>query len=101
MEGQTGHSNSKVVPTTSSVSTSVIANGDAPNSLAISQHELKNLQPVAANPSADALVSRWKITVLNLNSLYLFSSHYRVMHFEDDPACKTVCIVYSFSFSCF
>lgn len=101
VEGQTGHSNSKVVPTTSSVSTSVIANGGVPNSLAISQHELKNLQPVAANPSADALVSRWKITVLNLNSLYLFSSHYRVMHFEDDPAFKTVCIVYSFSFSCF
>lgn len=83
MEGQTGHaasvtSNSKVVPTTSAVSTSVIGNGGAPNSLAISQRELKILQPVAANPSADALVSRWKIIVLNLNSLYLFISHYRV-----------------------
>ncbi|KDO78868.1 hypothetical protein CISIN_1g007514mg [Citrus sinensis] len=70
VEGQTGHSNSKVVPTTSSVSTSVIANGGAPNSLAISQHELKNLQPVAANPSADALVSR----VQDSRSLSMMSS---------------------------
>ncbi|XP_031275273.1 growth-regulating factor 1-like [Pistacia vera] len=63
VEGQTGHAasgttNLKVVPMTSSVSTSVITSDGASNSLAITQHQFKNLQPGAAKPSVDALVSR-------------------------------------------
>ncbi|XP_017969716.1 PREDICTED: growth-regulating factor 1 isoform X2 [Theobroma cacao] len=64
VEGQTGHAasgttNSKVVPMSSSMSASVITSGGASNSLAIAQqHQLKNLQSGAANPSADTLVNR-------------------------------------------
>ncbi|GAV69051.1 WRC domain-containing protein/QLQ domain-containing protein [Cephalotus follicularis] len=64
VEGQTGHAangttNSKVVPMTTSMSTSVIGSGGASNSLAITPQQLKNLKPGVANPSsADALVKR-------------------------------------------
>ncbi|XWS33460.1 hypothetical protein CRYUN_Cryun22dG0084700 [Craigia yunnanensis] len=64
VEGQTGHAasgttNSKVVPMSSSMSASVITSGGASNSLATArQHQFKNLQSSAANPSADTLVNR-------------------------------------------
>ncbi|XWS29678.1 hypothetical protein CRYUN_Cryun24cG0050500 [Craigia yunnanensis] len=64
VEGQTGHAasgatNSKVVPMSSSMSASVITSGGASNSLAIArQHQFKNLQSGAADPSADTLVNR-------------------------------------------
>lgn len=64
VEGQTGHAvsgttSSKVVPMTSSMSTPVIPSGGASNSLAVTQHQFKSLQPGgAANPSTDALVNR-------------------------------------------
>ncbi|XWS45111.1 hypothetical protein CRYUN_Cryun15aG0108500 [Craigia yunnanensis] len=64
VEGQTGHSasgttNSKVVPMSSSMSASVITSGGASNSLSIAQqHQFKNLQSGAANPSTDTLVNR-------------------------------------------
>ncbi|XP_030975844.1 growth-regulating factor 1-like [Quercus lobata] len=64
VEGQTGHAapgttNSKVVPGTSSLSTVVIPSSGAPNNLAMTQHQFKNLQPGgASNPSVDAIVSR-------------------------------------------
>jgi hypothetical protein len=54
----TGTTNPKVIPMTS-VSSSVIPGGSASNSLTITQHQFKNLQPGdAANPSADSVVSR-------------------------------------------
>ncbi|XP_044489962.1 growth-regulating factor 1-like isoform X2 [Mangifera indica] len=64
VEGQTGHAasgttNSMVVPMTSSMSTSMITSDGASNSLAITQHQFKNLQPgAAAKSTADACVSR-------------------------------------------
>ncbi|XWS41738.1 hypothetical protein CRYUN_Cryun17cG0108600 [Craigia yunnanensis] len=64
VEGQTGHAasgttNSKVVTMSSSMSASAITRGGASNSLAIArQHQFKNLESCAANPSADTLVNR-------------------------------------------
>ncbi|XVF17486.1 hypothetical protein REPUB_Repub10bG0126500 [Reevesia pubescens] len=63
VEGQSGHAasgttNSKVVPMSSSMSASVITSGGASNSLAVAQqHQFKNLQSGAANPSANTLVN--------------------------------------------
>ncbi|XP_044469530.1 growth-regulating factor 1 [Mangifera indica] len=75
VEGQTGHAasgttNLKLVPMTSSVSTSAITSDGASNSLGITQHQLKNLQPGATKPSADALVSR----VQDLRTISMMSS---------------------------
>ncbi|XVF61399.1 hypothetical protein PTKIN_Ptkin08bG0126500 [Pterospermum kingtungense] len=64
VEGQTGHAvsgttNTKVLPMSSSMSASVITGGGASNSLSIAQqHQFKNLQSAAADPSADTLVNR-------------------------------------------
>lgn len=63
VEGQTGHAttgttNSKVVPMTTSLSTSVVASGGVFNSLVITQQQFKNVQPPAASSSTDALVNR-------------------------------------------
>ncbi|KAE8693371.1 Growth-regulating factor 8 [Hibiscus syriacus] len=64
VEGQIGHAatgttNSKEVPMSSSVSESVKTRGGAANSLAIAwQHQFKNLQSGAADPSPDTLVNR-------------------------------------------
>ncbi|KAJ8765697.1 hypothetical protein K2173_014819 [Erythroxylum novogranatense] len=57
VEGQSGHAatvttNSKVVPMTSSMSTSVITSGGTTNSLAIAQKQFKSLLPTDANSSA-------------------------------------------------
>ncbi|KAB2061591.1 hypothetical protein ES319_A10G095700v1 [Gossypium barbadense] len=66
VEGQTGHaasrtSNPKLLPMSSSMSTSVITGGDASSSLAIAQqHQFKNWQSGATHHSADALVNRIK-----------------------------------------
>ncbi|GKU98781.1 hypothetical protein SLEP1_g11731 [Rubroshorea leprosula] len=64
VESQTGHAasgttNTKVVPITSSMSPLVITSAGASNSLAIAQHQFKNLQSGAANQTtADALINR-------------------------------------------
>ncbi|KAL5753179.1 hypothetical protein ACOSP7_023349 [Xanthoceras sorbifolium] len=63
VEGQPGQAasgttTSNVVPTTSSMSKSVITSGSSSNSLSMAQQQLKTLQPGAANPSADPLVNR-------------------------------------------
>ncbi|KAA3479687.1 growth-regulating factor 1-like [Gossypium australe] len=75
VEGQTGHAasgttNPKVVPMSSSMSTSVITGGGASSSLTIAQkHQFKNLQSGATHHSADALVNRiqdpWASSVMS------------------------------------
>ncbi|GMI68005.1 growth-regulating factor 1 [Hibiscus trionum] len=55
----TGTTNSKEMPMSSSVSASVKTSGGAANGLAIAwEHQFKNLQSGAANPSPDTLVNR-------------------------------------------
>ncbi|OVA01176.1 WRC [Macleaya cordata] len=72
VEGQTGHAGSgpataKVIPMASS-SASVVASGGASNSLTIAQHQIRNLQQGAADPSVNTQINRNLLNKENMGS---------------------------------
>ncbi|KAJ8769292.1 hypothetical protein K2173_002496 [Erythroxylum novogranatense] len=67
VEGQPGHAGtmttkSKMVPIASSMSTTVLTNRDASNTLAVAQQQFKSLQPPTANSPTNASVNRGQDT---------------------------------------
>ncbi|KAG8481580.1 hypothetical protein CXB51_026534 [Gossypium anomalum] len=93
VEGQTGRAASrttspKVLPMSSSMSTSVITGGGASSSLAIAQqHQFKNLQSGATHHSADALVNSDLSDGIALSSWNRDTSFSFLFHFKVDPHC--------------